>query len=144
MVVGANGNVAPGEISGGEVWEEVDLTNFPTDWVVGDRFKIIFSVGVKSSDPYYQRNTQKSNIVEFYLTALNTLNVNTPLDMTNTDASPSSVILRYIYGDAFNSTNSSAILFQIGTRLYSGSTGNLFIEKSNLATYVIKILRLKN
>ena len=28
--------------SGGEVWEEVDITNLPTDWVAGDKVKISF------------------------------------------------------------------------------------------------------
>lgn len=42
--IGADGNVTPvnagGSSGGGEVWEEVDLSNFPTDWVAGDRVKI--------------------------------------------------------------------------------------------------------
>lgn len=42
LIVGSNGNVTPGEISSGEVWEEVDLSNFPTDWVAGDRVKVEF------------------------------------------------------------------------------------------------------
>ena len=46
LVVGADGNVSPGEISGGEVWEELDLNNFPRDWVVGDQV-IVY--------PYYYR-----------------------------------------------------------------------------------------
>ena len=40
LVIGSDGNVTPGEISGGEVWEEVDLSNWPTDWAVGDRLKV--------------------------------------------------------------------------------------------------------
>lgn len=40
LIIGPNGNVAPGEVSGGEVWEEVDLNNWPTNWAVGDRIKV--------------------------------------------------------------------------------------------------------
>ena len=42
LVIGADGNVVPGEISGGEVWEVIDPNNIPTDWVDGDRIKISF------------------------------------------------------------------------------------------------------
>ena len=43
LVVGSDGNVTTGVISGGgEVWEEVDLSNWPTNWVEGDKVKIIF------------------------------------------------------------------------------------------------------
>lgn len=41
LIVGANGNVAPGEISGGEVWEEINMANFPTNWSNGDRIKLM-------------------------------------------------------------------------------------------------------
>ena len=42
LLVGSDGNVTLGEISGGEVWEEVDLSNFPNDWTSEDRIKIQF------------------------------------------------------------------------------------------------------
>lgn len=49
--INSSGNVEPTEISsGGEVWELVDLSNFPTDWVDGDRIKINFKVSYSSSD----------------------------------------------------------------------------------------------
>ena len=50
LVVGADGNVAPGEVSGGEVWEEIDYANPPTDWAIGDKFKILINLSCKSSD----------------------------------------------------------------------------------------------
>ena len=40
LIVGSDGNVAPGEISSGEVWEEVDIANAPTNWIDGDRVRI--------------------------------------------------------------------------------------------------------
>lgn len=44
LIVGSDGNVTPGEVSGGEVWEAVDLSEsgFPTDWKKGDRIKVSF------------------------------------------------------------------------------------------------------
>ena len=43
VLLGSDGkipsNVLP-DVGGGEVWEAVDLNNWPTDWVDGDRIKI--------------------------------------------------------------------------------------------------------
>ena len=43
VLLGSDGkipsNLIP-DVGGGEVWEEVDLNNWPTDWVDGDRIKI--------------------------------------------------------------------------------------------------------
>lgn len=41
LVVGVDGNVTVGNAGGaGEVWEEVDLNNWPTDWAAGDKIRI--------------------------------------------------------------------------------------------------------
>ena len=40
LVVGSDGNVIPGDVSGGEVWEEINLNNWPTNWKEGDRLKV--------------------------------------------------------------------------------------------------------
>lgn len=46
--IGADGNVTPvnagGSSGGGEVWEIVDLANWPTNWVANERVKIQFSL----------------------------------------------------------------------------------------------------
>ena len=45
--INASGNVEPTNVSsggGGEVWEEIDKNNLPTDWVNGDKIKIQFRV----------------------------------------------------------------------------------------------------
>lgn len=39
--IGEDGNVTPVNTGGGEVWEEIDFNNFPTDWAVGDKIKFI-------------------------------------------------------------------------------------------------------
>lgn len=36
-------------VGGGEVWEEVDLTKFPTDWTENDRIKVLFKADVDIS-----------------------------------------------------------------------------------------------
>lgn len=50
--IGADGNVTPvvagGSSGGGEVWEEITSENWPTDWVVGDRVRIIPNIKYNS------------------------------------------------------------------------------------------------
>ena len=49
--IGVDGNVTPVEgSSGGEVWEEIDLNNWPTDWVTGDRVKIFPQCTLSTND----------------------------------------------------------------------------------------------
>ena len=50
LIVGADGNVSPGEISGGEVWEELDLSNFPRNWVNGEQVRIATRLYVSASN----------------------------------------------------------------------------------------------
>ena len=67
--IGADGNVTPvtgGGSSGGEVWEEVDLNNWATDWKAGDRIKVTTKLNV-SSDGSLGNGTRWSPIIEFYL-----------------------------------------------------------------------------
>ena len=43
--INASGNVEPTEVSsGGEVWEEINFSSFPRDWVDGDKVKVQFSI----------------------------------------------------------------------------------------------------
>ena len=65
LIVGADGNVTPGNVSGGEVWEEVDLSNFPTDWAVGDRIKVQFAVYFSTTTPS-SWSSAPTNITAYY------------------------------------------------------------------------------
>ena len=61
-VLGINnsGNVVPVTVeSGGEVWEEIDFNNWPTDWVAGDRIKFILNAWVQ---PSISNNTLTFNL----------------------------------------------------------------------------------
>ena len=64
LVVGADGNVAPGEISGGEVWKEIDITNWPTNWKIGDKIRITtYAIGSANSpaSSWTTKPTEPSN-----------------------------------------------------------------------------------
>ena len=62
LVVGSDGNVTPGEVSGGEVWEEIDYSNPPSDWAEGDRFKLL--VGLYHNTGSSALNFWRRNIIE--------------------------------------------------------------------------------
>ena len=68
--IGVDGNVTPvnagGSSGGGEVWEEIDLANFPTDWVIGDRIKITTQYYVETSGAV-NVSANWTPIMEFYL-----------------------------------------------------------------------------
>lgn len=77
--INSSGNVEPITIdSGGEVWEEIDIRHPPTDWVEGDRIKIVCLKSYGSSSGTNNWNTapasigdltidKPSTVVEFYL-----------------------------------------------------------------------------
>ena len=44
-------------MGGGEVWEEVDLSNWPTNWTAGDVIKISTRLTVNSIGEYYDYDT---------------------------------------------------------------------------------------
>ena len=68
--IGVDGNVTPvnagGSSGGGEVWEEVDLNNWATDWKVGDRINITTKLNA-SPGGGVGNGGRWSPIIEFYL-----------------------------------------------------------------------------
>ena len=72
--IGADGNVTPvnaGGSSGGEIWEEINLQNWPTDWVDGDRVKVV----IKQAFLYNQTvlsNIETRIITELYVSSSTT------------------------------------------------------------------------
>lgn len=128
--VGEDGNVTPVNVSaGGEVWEEVDLSNFPTDWVNGDivRFNsTMASNGSASSE------------------------ISTPIiyiTIPNTSAMPSGILMLFVSStqfltitsvnnaDGWNNNNLFTITY--------GNGGNRVIDRSNVKTFIYKMWRLK-
>lgn len=154
LIVGSDGNVAPGEVSGGEVWEEVDLSNFPTDWTSEDRIKIqIYGFEPQDSGPssWSGSLTLSSGI------RVSTL-PNTKIIELRLDGSPyyfpvelsgyagcvdigNAYFLNY---NGFNSTSGNFGFISI-TR-FNGSAKintNLGINRTNLRNVIYKMWRLK-
>ena len=52
LIVGSDGNVTPGDVSGGEVWELVDINNWPTDWVAGDEIRFTTKIACLTNNSF--------------------------------------------------------------------------------------------
>ena len=157
LVVGADGNVAPGEISSGEVWEEVDLNNWPTDWSTGDKVKIKFNItfGCSPLPPnwttkpsptsYYVSNRPNANIIEVELSnsaQYGCIPVETVVNYLNYNYSGG---FSFLLDGKYNNWNTS----QIGYLEFSvfnagGAAGDQIpIGIGQIKTYIFKMWRLK-
>ena len=140
LVIGADGNVAPGEISGGEVWEEVDLNNWPTDWVANELIRIDFKVTVNTSSPYINNSDDASSIIE--VTLLSTSSDTMPMKLITMNRLSNNffyIVLRSIYGKNFNKTSGNLMLLS-GLK-NDGNGGSEYITTSNISTYIRKMWR---
>lgn len=137
--IGSDGNVTPVAVSsGGEVWEELNLSNIPTNWADGDRFKICLKAYYDgSTDTVKTVNYPTSPVLEFIVPNYNYDN-------------------RFIYSTSAMSTNGISVsmirqvfkstLFNNGSYMSIGgelASGSVEINSSNIATYVYKMWRLK-
>ena len=137
LVVGADGNVTPGDISGGEVWEEVDISNWPVDWVEGDEVKIFSKLTITS--------TSAIATLSAWTACLHLM-----VNINGTHPSPYAVSDSYIYSLSLNTleklNNSSSGKIQIIRNTF-GSSSNIvkLLSASELTTYssYFKIYRLK-
>lgn len=156
LIVGSDGNLAPGEISSGEVWEEVDLNNWPTDWVVGDRVKVSFKHfnfsctatnwntapssynlnGTKSADYYTPPVEFKIPVGLNYLEAPLTINVDNNVAYVTT--------LSGVY--PVENWNDPYTIFSLKFKCFNGSgllNGSTSISAQNPSSGISKMWRLK-
>ena len=138
LVVGSDGNVTPGDVSGGEVWEEVDLNNFPTNWVKGDQIRLMTKLSCKDNGTI-GTNDYWSPVIHFYIDSFQSR----PAALYTTP--------KATYGCAINnfsdinstySTNSIAMFYY---NPISGASKEVKLTRTNLSNYTdkIKMWRLK-
>ena len=141
LVVGTDGNVTPSEISGGEVWEDVDLNNWPTDWKIGDRIKIFFKLAMSANDPYITTYSDPNQCIEFFINDVNSnlAGIGATIIRSSKD---NFIYLEYYRPRSFNS-NSYSELFDVKA-YYGSNIGSITVTKTTLKNYVYKILRLKS
>ena len=130
LVIGSDGNVTPGEISSGGVWEEVDLRNPPTDWITGDVIKIAISGYCKSSG-WYGFNGARP-IIDIYINTSTGGNHTIPYAYID-----NMFALVKIY-PSWNTTTSTILIL---TNNSDKTTKE--INWSNISSYISKMWRLK-
>lgn len=137
--INASGNVEPTKISsGGEVWEEVDLNNFPTNWVKGDQIRLITKLSCNDKGAI-ATNDYWSPVIHFYIDS----SESRPAVLYNTPTAT------YCCGmKNFNDINGTYSVHSIAVFYYnptSGTNKEVRLTRTNLPNYTdkIKMWRLK-
>ena len=139
LVVGSDGNVALGDISSGEVWEEVNLNEFPRDWVPGELIRIDFKVSF-SNDRYVIPNDSASSIIEVTLiNTSSTIITNKVISFSNPSGIFSFVTLAYIDGSKFN--GGTGTIMSLRALNATSTTGNVNLNSAQLPNYIRKMWR---
>ncbi len=148
---------------GGEDWEEVDLSNFPTDWAYGDRIKFILPISYYlSSSPASWTTKITGNLVEFHSSVagefdsgdqiieviLSYSTNNKGITLFSGNDTNCIYIGRISYFGDVNTFNSTASerLFTVYGAVFNGAGSKYMasnISRSNLTEYVKKMWRLK-
>ena len=144
--IGSDGNVTPVTVSsGGENWEEVDLSNFPNNWVSGERIKVAFKcyyASSSSSTTIETRTGPTTPLIEFIIppsfTGMNTILYSSAPDeylRINNIGGPNEFNgggMGYVFWlEAYNNSTSST------------SVAEVRIDTAKLSTYIYKMYRLK-
>ncbi len=158
--INASGNVEPTKVSsGGDVWEEIDFSNFPRNWVDGDRIKVILKI-----------RENITNAPANWTTAPTTVNYSVVngsqlvMELTIGDNSGSTNAFhyitkydnKYIAGVFFNSPQPANNLnnptpymtyFMVGSFIFNGGgstgKGTAITDLSKASQYISKMWRLK-
>ena len=133
-----NGN--PKNFTVGEVWEEVNLSKWPTDWVAGEIIRIDFKTKCVGADPYVSTDVNATSILEVTVSDIaHSCSVEKLINIKYESASKwDFVYLTSIETNNFNT--SSNLLMHIRGGNTSGSK-MLDINKTNISTYVRKMWR---
>ena len=155
LIVGSDGNVTPGDVPGGEVWEEVDLNNWPTDWVAGDKlkvqpFKMTSSGGTASSwtgsiSPITASVTTNTypSIYTFELQA-NEQSFFEPIGIFVNKNSICVYSFSIINARTFNSSSDGLFAYRANAFNGAGQSQNTIqVTRSNISSRIYKVWRLK-
>ena len=143
--------------SSGEEWEEVDLSNWPTNWVSGDKIKIVtktmvvvypgpssWSASLSSQTININGNQNAySNEIAIELTNNEKLY---GCDLYSRYTSEAISYLRLLSVSEYTKFNSGDDLMILSGLAFNGSGTKqalLYIKPSNIATYIHKMWRLK-
>ena len=162
LVVGTDGNVAPGEISAGGI-EKIDLDNWPTDWQVGDSILITLKCYPTTTSTSWTDSS--TNVLGVSTTmygdpwpmafgAISTVNGTTNMNMMFPFVNLSKCIARIQFNfvgglNALNRIN--PLLVSIGSSGFNAATSNMITKDgsiqinspSALKEYVSAVYRIR-
>lgn len=129
-------------LSKGEVWEEVDLSNFPTDWVGGDRIKVCTTMYCIGSEQVSGTGSASwTNINEFMVSP----NLSFSSQITIFDYDPRENKVNFMQCPSANNLNNGIFLilgligYGTSTYYYTAKVTSAISKVSN----ALKIWRLK-
>ena len=155
--IGADGNVTPvtaGGSSGGEVWEEINLNNWPKDWVVGDKLKLQIKLDMSCGASSWTSNLNalseviadniSSSIIEIELRDTESY-INTPVRIKVEQNYFTYVVIYYVNTPTqLNSLNSTIMQFRLGA--FNGGNHKMTtynVGSEQIPTYFRKIWRCR-
>ena len=156
--INASGNVEPTDVSsGGEVWEEINLSNWPTNWVEGDRIRIIVKVNIDvnasnwatapSKCDLSPSNGDLSDVIEITVTSKDGVSIPAYTCKRNTPHLSNSVYLIGIGPRPYTSMNSGYIISINGFCFNGGghkeALAHVYTGNTSSLDYIYKAWRLK-
>ena len=120
----------------------INLNNWPNDWQIGDRFKIMFKLEDSSVSPYIQVSSTPNQAIEFEVSNLSA-SWTQEFDIMHTHSSTDQyIVLRMIWFQNFNSNTPTDTLFRL-QGVQATSTGLVNITIGTLSDYVYKMWRCR-
>lgn len=144
--INASGNVEPILVSGGEVWEEVDLSNIPTNWTLNERIKVFFCcypLGGEGSKAAIDYVTGRATAFsEFMLNNITDVNVFQSISKRYNGCELSIIACGL---DGWNSTTGNLFCCFAVNDIYGINTvtDRIYVTRNNINNYVYKMYRLK-
>ena len=153
LVVGSDGNVTPGVVSGGEVWEEIDLNNWPTDWINGDRVKFSITTVTNLNGSASSWNSQiPSSISPIYGKSAVIVELQIPDTVNNLNYPLGVYSIGYLIAitsiyNVYNATSwNNKAPFTTKVDFFNGNnvvTQSSWVDSNSLTTRISKMWRLK-
>lgn len=150
--IGNDGNVTPTDVGGGEEWEEVDLNNWPNNWVVGDRIRIFayeltatLSAGSWTTKPTINTVSVNTNFT-WPLIEFSVPNGSSNASICSITNGPAYIRIGRLELASVSNMNDGGSIAGMTALVFNGAgvvTKSINVSESNIGSYFYKVWRLK-
>lgn len=151
LIVGTDGNVSTG--NAGDTWKEIDLNNWPTDWIVGDKIKFVSKISFNVTASNW--TTKPSSVTISNITSYrNTFEIEVSdgdravfMPPYFNDSYPNWIVTYILWIQPASTLNSGGTIFNVSSRAFNAAgceSGFDSITPSNISTYIYKAYRLRS